>query len=147
MGKNDSCSWNISLFVYHCTKAFVHMISYIHRFRLHIFRKSNAVPLPARTNAKLNYILLFSLTRTQFASVLRHFFSCLWRSHEQLCCITTAYQCTPHTCLFTHTHTFLSSGEATHWVVSLVRLLSSNHSEHDHATEQLHAHLWQTAGA
>lgn len=28
-----------------------------------------------------------------------------------------------------------------------MRLLSPNYSEHDHATEQLHAHLWQTAGA
>lgn len=75
-------------------------------------------------------------------------FSCLWRSSKQLCCITTAYRCMwCHTPACSRIHTFLSSGEATHWAVSLVRLLSPNHSEHDHATEQLHAHLWQTAGA
>lgn len=62
------------LFVYRCTKALVHMISYIHRFGLHIFRKSNAVPLPALTNAKLNYILLFCFTRTQFFLCFEAFF-------------------------------------------------------------------------
>lgn len=77
-------------------------------------------------------------------------------SSQQLCRTATEYQMyvilnththTPHTWLLTHTHTFLSSAEATQWAASLARLLSSNHSEHDHATEQLHAHLWQTAGA
>lgn len=52
-----------------------------------------------------------------------------------------------HSCLLRHTHTVLSSAEATHWAASLERLFSPNHSEHDHATEQLHAHLWQMAGA
>lgn len=79
------------------------------------------------------------------------FLFCLCRSSKQLCCITTVYQMyvMPHTCLLTHTHThtFLSSGEATQRAASLAGLLYPNHSEHDHATEQLHAHLWQTAGA
>lgn len=52
-----------------------------------------------------------------------------------------------HSCLLRPTHTGLSSGEATLWAASLERLFSPNHSEHDHATEQLHAHLWQSAGA
>lgn len=45
------------------------------------------------------------------------------------------------------TRTFFSSGEASHRAASLARLLFPNYSEHDHATEQLHAHLWQTASA
>ena len=56
-----------------------------------------------------------------------------------------------HTLAHAGTHKLLllspRRGDAAQWAASLDGLVSPPHSERDHATEQLHAHLQQAAGA
>lgn len=105
--------WWKMTFVYRCTKAFVHMISYIHRFRLHIFRKSSAVPLPARTNAKLNYILLFCLTRTQFLLCFEAFFP-VFDAATSSCVVLQQHTNARHTPACSRIHIHFSAVEKQH---------------------------------